>query len=67
MTEVTVIGLGNMGSALARALIAAGADVTVWNPQPGQGRGSWWWRGARSAVDAPAAVAGKPRRAHVCD
>lgn len=31
MTSVSVIGLGAMGSALARAQIAAGHDVTVWN------------------------------------
>ncbi|HVF24386.1 MAG TPA: NAD(P)-dependent oxidoreductase [Anaerolineales bacterium] len=31
MSEVTVIGLGNMGSALARALIENGRAVTVWN------------------------------------
>lgn len=30
-TDVTVIGLGAMGSALARALIAGGHRVTVWN------------------------------------
>lgn len=28
---VTVVGLGNMGSALARALLRAGYPVTVWN------------------------------------
>jgi 3-hydroxyisobutyrate dehydrogenase-like beta-hydroxyacid dehydrogenase len=31
MSEVTVIGLGNMGSALARALLKNGRAVTVWN------------------------------------
>lgn len=31
MAEVTVIGLGAMGSALARAFIKAGHTVTVWN------------------------------------
>jgi 3-hydroxyisobutyrate dehydrogenase-like beta-hydroxyacid dehydrogenase len=31
MTDVTVIGLGAMGSALARAFIRAGHSVTVWN------------------------------------
>jgi 3-hydroxyisobutyrate dehydrogenase-like beta-hydroxyacid dehydrogenase len=31
MSQVSCIGLGNMGSALARALLAAGHDVTVWN------------------------------------
>ena len=31
MSEVTVIGLGNMGSALARALLKNGRAVSVWN------------------------------------
>ena len=31
MTDLTMIGLGAMGSALARAFIGAGHDVTVWN------------------------------------
>jgi 3-hydroxyisobutyrate dehydrogenase-like beta-hydroxyacid dehydrogenase len=31
MSGVTVIGTGNMGSALARAFIDAGNEVTVWN------------------------------------
>jgi 3-hydroxyisobutyrate dehydrogenase-like beta-hydroxyacid dehydrogenase len=36
MSDVTVIGLGNMGSALARALLdaAQGRAVTVWNRNP---------------------------------
>ena len=36
MSQVTVIGLGNMGSALARALLGApqGHTVTVWNRSP---------------------------------
>lgn len=34
MSEVTVIGLGNMGSALARALLENGNTVTVWNRSP---------------------------------
>jgi 3-hydroxyisobutyrate dehydrogenase-like beta-hydroxyacid dehydrogenase len=33
-TSVTVIGLGLMGSALARALSAANLEVTVWNRSP---------------------------------
>lgn len=33
-TTVTMIGLGNMGSALARALLTAGHTVTVWNRTP---------------------------------
>ena len=47
MSEVTVIGLGNMGSALARALLENGRAVTVWNRSPekaaspgGTGRGA---------------------------
>lgn len=31
MSDVTVIGLGAMGSAIAGALLDAGCDVTVWN------------------------------------
>ena len=34
MSEVTVIGLGNMGSALARALLKNGYAVTAWNRSP---------------------------------
>lgn len=34
MSEITVIGLGNMGSALARALLKNGRTVTVWNRSP---------------------------------
>lgn len=34
MSDVTVIGLGNMGSALAGALQAKGQAVTVWNRSP---------------------------------
>ena len=31
MSDITVIGLGNMGSALARALLENGCALTVWN------------------------------------
>jgi 3-hydroxyisobutyrate dehydrogenase-like beta-hydroxyacid dehydrogenase len=34
MSEVSVIGTGNMGSALARALLANRCAVTVWNRSP---------------------------------
>lgn len=37
-TSVTVIGLGLMGSALARALSAANLKVTVWNRSPSRGQ-----------------------------
>lgn len=36
MAEITVIGLGNMGAALARTLLARGHEVTVWNRSPGK-------------------------------
>lgn len=35
-TDVTVIGLGLMGHALAKAFLAAGHSVTVWNRTPGK-------------------------------
>lgn len=35
-TPVTVLGLGSMGRALARALLAAGHPTTVWNRTPGR-------------------------------
>ena len=34
MSQVTVIGLGNMGTALARALLQNGCAVTAWNRSP---------------------------------
>jgi 3-hydroxyisobutyrate dehydrogenase-like beta-hydroxyacid dehydrogenase len=34
MSEISVIGLGAMGSALARALVRSGAKTTVWNRTP---------------------------------
>lgn len=34
MSDVTVIGLGNMGSALAGAVLGSGRTVTVWNRSP---------------------------------
>ena len=34
-SEVTFVGLGAMGSALARAAVRAGKTVTVWNRSPG--------------------------------
>lgn len=34
MSDVSVIGLGNMGSALARTLLNSGRSVTVWNRSP---------------------------------
>lgn len=36
MTNIAVLGLGSMGSALARCLIDAGHSVSVWNRTPGK-------------------------------
>jgi 3-hydroxyisobutyrate dehydrogenase-like beta-hydroxyacid dehydrogenase len=36
LTELTCIGLGLMGSALARAMAASGHRITVWNRSPGK-------------------------------
>jgi 3-hydroxyisobutyrate dehydrogenase-like beta-hydroxyacid dehydrogenase len=36
MAEVTVLGCGSMGSALARAFMGAGHRTTVWNRTPGK-------------------------------
>lgn len=35
-TPVTVLGLGAMGTALAKAFLAAGHPTTVWNRTPGR-------------------------------
>jgi 3-hydroxyisobutyrate dehydrogenase-like beta-hydroxyacid dehydrogenase len=34
--KVSVLGLGQMGAAIAAALVSAGHDVTVWNRTPGK-------------------------------
>jgi 3-hydroxyisobutyrate dehydrogenase-like beta-hydroxyacid dehydrogenase len=34
MSDISIIGLGAMGTALARALVQAGHSVTVWNRSP---------------------------------
>ena len=36
MTDIAVLGLGSMGSALARCLLDAGHNVSVWNRTPGK-------------------------------
>ena len=58
-TDVTVLGLGEMGSALARAFVDAGHAVTVWNRTASRGS-ELVARGARLAPDAAAAVAASP-------
>lgn len=59
MSEVTVIGLGNMGSALARSLLEKGHAVTVWNRSP-QKAVSLADTGAVLAPSATAAISASP-------
>ncbi len=56
-TTVTVLGTGIMGAGMARNLVAAGLDVTVWNRSPDRAR-PLGDAGARTATDAAEAVAG---------
>lgn len=56
-TTVTVLGTGTMGAGMARNLIGAGLDVTVWNRSPDRAR-ELGDAGARTATDAAEAVAG---------
>ena len=57
MTTVAVLGTGIMGSGMARNLVAAGLDVTVWNRNADRAR-SLADVGARVATDAGDAVGG---------
>ncbi len=57
MTEIAVIGVGLMGSRMARNLLKAGHDVTVWNRSAGKAQ-ALAGDGARVAGDIPQAVAG---------
>ena len=57
ITDVTVIGLGAMGTALAGALLDAGRKVTVWNrsvekSQPLVDRGAGVASDLREAIQA---------------
>ena len=59
MSDVTVIGLGNMGSALARALLENGRAVTVWNRSP-EKAAFLVEKGAVLATSTTAAVGASP-------
>lgn len=59
MSQVAVIGLGNMGTALARALLEDGHEVTVWNRTPDKAA-ELVRRGARQALDLPELFAASP-------
>jgi len=54
MSDITVIGLGSMGAALARALHEAGHKVTVWNRSPAKAEPlvSLGMTGAAAVADA---------------
>ena len=56
---VTVIGLGNMGSALARAFVAQGDAVTVWNRTAAKMQ-PFVAAGATAAPTPAAAIAASP-------
>jgi 3-hydroxyisobutyrate dehydrogenase-like beta-hydroxyacid dehydrogenase len=58
-TTVTVLGLGAMGSALARALLADGHPTTVWNRSPERAE-PLAAAGARPAATAADAIAASP-------
>jgi hypothetical protein len=55
MTDVTVLGMGAMGRALAGALVTSGRSVTVWNRTPGR-----TVEGATVATTSADAVAASP-------
>lgn len=59
MSDVTVIGLGAMGSAIAAALLENGFDVTVWNRTAAR-MGALVEKGAQAAGSAEAAVEASP-------
>ncbi|NEE62006.1 NAD(P)-dependent oxidoreductase, partial [Streptomyces sp. SID8455] len=56
---LTLLGLGAMGTALARTWLAAGHPLTVWNRSPGRST-ELALRGARVAATAADAVAASP-------
>lgn len=58
-TDISLLGLGRMGSALARALIAAGQRITVWNRSAAKAR-AMGDLGAGVAETVAAAVAASP-------
>src|ERR1044071_8482335 len=55
MTDVTILGMGAMGRALACSLVTAGRSVTGWNRTPG-----WSVAGVATAFSAADAVASSP-------
>jgi 3-hydroxyisobutyrate dehydrogenase-like beta-hydroxyacid dehydrogenase len=60
MSDITVIGLGAMGSALAGTLVKAGRKVTVWNRSPEKTL-PLVKQGAKAEPDLGNAIAASPR------
>lgn len=58
--DVTVLGLGAMGSALAAALLAANREVTVWNRSAGRAAGLVARGASEATTVADAVAAGGP-------
>jgi 3-hydroxyisobutyrate dehydrogenase-like beta-hydroxyacid dehydrogenase len=59
MSDITVIGLGLMGAALARAIQRAGHDLTVWNRSPAKMR-PFIDDGVAAASDVVSAISASP-------
>jgi 3-hydroxyisobutyrate dehydrogenase-like beta-hydroxyacid dehydrogenase len=59
MSDLSIIGLGAMGSALAATYLDRGLRVTVWNRTPARAQ-PLVERGARQATDAAEAIAASP-------
>ena len=59
MSDITVIGLGLMGAALARAMQRAGHDLTVWNRSPAKMQ-PFIDDGVAAAPDVVSAIAASP-------
>lgn len=55
--KIAVLGMGQMGHALASRLLDTGFELTVWNRSPGRA-GDLVAHGAREADNVPVAVAG---------
>jgi 3-hydroxyisobutyrate dehydrogenase-like beta-hydroxyacid dehydrogenase len=59
MSDITVIGLGLMGTALARAIQRAGHDLTVWNRSPAKMQ-PFIDDGVAGAADVASAITASP-------
>ena len=60
MSEITLLGLGTMGSALAQALLENNFDLTVWNRSPEKAE-ALHIKGAAVAESLEAAIEASPR------